>query len=703
MLFTPSRSPGDAACRDGLTPVAPFARARLMPGVMMVAAALVWLLVLAPASAPAQTDPSTAPTEASQAQAVPSQTPPSQGAAAAGATPAPSAPVATAAATPAPVPPNDLNDVGAWLDYKLAAHLSMLPDEARLFYRRGLIAKRGGRGQDAMRLVRGAADLDPTFVQPQLTLATWTLLSDPGQSVSRYAAVLELVRNSFPLQIELVGNALFFVLQGLFIGLLATALTMVFLRHAELRHIWEERLRTKVGPLSTRIWAWVILLVPFAAGLGLALPVVAFLGLLWPVLRVRERTVYVVLLVTLIAAPFSGHLIGRLAAPLSEEQAPLFGTASIRDEAWSRARQASLERLAAAHPDDPFVLFGLGWSARQGGDLATAERAYRGALVAWPEDPRVLNNLANVVVAQGRLGPAIELYRRAIAADPRCAAAQFNLSQIYTRQFEFRAASEAAARASALDFDLVKTQQTLGTGDGVLPLADLWIPPITFWRSVWEPAALLHTQPILPMVWRNHIETSGAPFAGLVLAFCLASLMVGVRWHRVMPLRTCGNCDRVVCRRCAERRREVALCPTCASQVANAETREFAQVLLARQRGRMDRSRRLVRTSLATLLPGYGLLAFQRVFRGTFLITCAALLAAPCLGVAPAFSYQSGLGIAQDLVSPILALGAWVLLYALSLLGFLSQKSRAAAQAALMAAPVRSRPSQVAHTTAKAA
>ncbi|MEK7823536.1 MAG: tetratricopeptide repeat protein [Candidatus Eisenbacteria bacterium] len=612
-------------------------------------------------------------------------------------------PATDAGTAPALAPPSDLSDLNAWLDYKRRAHLSALPDESRLFYRRGLIAERAGQDQEAIRLVRGAAELDPAFVTPHLTLASWFLTRDPSQALLRYAVVLDLVRRSFLLQIEMVANLVFFTLHGLFVGLLATSLVIVLLRQTELRHLWEERLHRLVSPGSARVWAWALLVLPFAAGVGVALPVVVFMGLLWPLLRARERAVYVALLLALLAAPFSGHLIGRLATPLREDRGPLFGIATLQDEAWSPARQASLQRLATEHPDDPFVLFGLGWSARQGRDLATAETAYRRALALWPADARVLNNLANVRVAQGSLDPAIDLYRRAIAADPADAAAHFNLSQVYTRQFEYRAASEAAARASALDFELVKTQQALGTEDGVLPLADQWIAPATLWRTVLDADAAARTEPVLPVVWRGHIETSGLPFAGAVLVLGLGSLMLGMRWQRAMPLRPCRNCGRVVCRRCAQRRRELALCPACAEQESHAESPEFARMLLARQRARMERGRRLMRTTLAALIPGYGLLAFQRVFRATFLIACAAQLAAPWLGVTAPFAYQTGPGLSDGTASPIVALGAWIAVYAASLLGYFSQAASAAAQAAAREAPVRSRPSQVTQVTAKAA
>jgi tetratricopeptide (TPR) repeat protein len=604
---------------------------------------------------------------------------------------------------PVPAPPEDLGDVEAWLDYKRRAHLSGLPDESRLFYRRGLIAARSGQEQEAIRLVRGAAELDPSFVTPNLTLASWFLVRDPSQALLRCAAVLSVLGRSFLLQIELAANLLFFALNGFFVGLLATALLIVFLRNAELRHMWEERLRRRLSPGTTRIFAWTLLIVPFVAGFGLALPAIVLLGLLWPVLRARERVIHVMLWIALLAAPFAGHLMGRLATPLREDRAPLFGVAALQDAAWSPSRQARLQRLAARQPDSPFVLFGLGWMAQKGRDLVTAEAAYRRALALWPENPRVLNNLANVYVAQGRLNPAIELYRRAIASDPTDAAAHYNLSQVYTRQFEYRAASEEAARASALDFEFVKTQQSLGTQDGAQPLADEWIAPATFWRSMLAVDRAAQPEPVLPFAWRGCIETSGPPFAAAALLLGLAALFLGLRWQRSLPLRQCRNCGRVVCRRCAERRRELALCPSCAAQQLRADSPDFARALLSRERLRLERSLRLVRTSLAALLPGFGLLAFRRVFRATLLIIATAMLVGPWLGVRAPFAYQPGPGLDDGVASPIPVLAALALVYMVSLLGYVSQANRAAALAAADAAPVRSRPSQATRAAAKAA
>lgn len=690
MIFSHLRSPDGRGARppDALPASPDPARLRgglrlgLLAGLLLSAAAATAL-----AADPAEVGAEVAPTSAASS-AGPAASP---------------GPPAAGDATRTLSPPDDIGDLGAWLDYKRDTHRPALPDEARLFYRRGLLADRDGDHSRAVRFLRGAAELDPTFVTPHLTLASWALTRDPSQALLRYGVVLGLVRSSFLLQIEMVANVLFFTLHGLFLGLLVTSLMIVFLHQAELRHMWRERLAPGLASGTARAWAWIILLVPFAAGLGLALPAVVFMGMLWPQLRVRERTVFVAMLLALVAAPFSGQVLGRLAMPLREDRGPLYGISALPDEAWSPERQAAVARLAAEQPSNPFLQFGLGWMARQGGDLATAETAYRRALKLWPGDARVMNNLANVLVTRGQSAAAIDLYQAAMEADPENAAAPFNLSLIYTRQFEYRAASEAAARASALDFELVKNHQALGTADGVLPMADQWIAPATFWTTVLRPDDPKATEAAMPPAWHGRVETS-SPVVGVVaVLLAIGGVVLGTRWQRAIPLRGCANCGRVVCRRCSQRRREQALCPTCAQQESQAESPEFARVLLARQRTRRERVRRVVRTTLAAAIPGYGLLAFQRVFRATAMIAGSVLLTAPWFGVVAPFSYHSWPGLGAGTVSPVVPVVGWFLIYFNSMLGYLEQAARAAEHAASLAAPVRSRPSAAGSVTAKAA
>jgi tetratricopeptide (TPR) repeat protein len=595
------------------------------------------------------------------------------------------------------LPPADLRDLDAWLDFKSRGHVATLPVEARLFHRRGLIAWRGAEKDEAIRLVRGAAQLDPSYAAPHMTLASWYLTREPTQALQSCAALLDLVRDDFLLQLDLVANGIVLLMQALFFGILGAAVLLIFLRHSELLHIWEERLGTRLMVRAARGWALAFLLLPMMVGFGLALPALLFLGMLWPHLRLRERALFVALTVMVVAAPFAPHLVGQLAVPLREDAAPFFGVPALRDEPWSAASQQRLAALSRRHPDSPLLQFGLAWSARRGGDLATAEAAYRKALERWPTNDRVLNNLGNLLAVQGRFDDALEAYQKAAAASPANAAAHFNRSQVYTRLYDYRAANEALARASALDFELVRSYQAQSAG-GALPLVDQWIAPAVMWGTLIDLRVRRDAPPAVPPAWRSMIEPSQWQLGVTGLVLAALGLGLGLHWQRRLPVRACSNCQRVVCRRCAQRRREEALCPNCAMVAARAASPEFTKVLLLQHARRLYRSRRVVTTALAALIPGFGLLAFHRVFRAIVLLAAAAWLSSRWLGPAP-FVF----GQRVDVPGPTtgtLELAGWIATYLISILSYISLQRRADAAAA-SARPVRSRVAQVTHLPAE--
>ena len=597
----------------------------------------------------------------------------------------------TPASVTAVPPPQDLNDLPAWLEYRARNHLSGLPLEARLFYRRGLLLAQSGNREDAVRLVRGAADLDPAFIAPHLTLASWLLLREPSQTLLQYASVIDLGRQNFLLQNALLGNALYLAFQSLFLAFLAAGLIVLGLRNRELRHALTERLARFAGPATSRFWMWAILTVPFVTGFGLALPTVLFLGLLWPSLKVGERAVFVGLLGILVAAPWAVGSLDHLGIPLREGQPPFHAVPLMATESPSAGRQQEIAALGRGEPQNPFLQFAAAWTARRDGDLTAAEAGYRRTLELWPDDDRVLNNLGNVLAMQGRTDEALEAYRRAGALNQANAAAAFNASQIYTQRFDFHAATDALSRASALNFDLVKTYQSLASDDGVLPLVDQWIAPRSFWAALSRERGVASVHGALPPAWRSTIETSGWGFSIAALLLALLALMVGTRTQRAVPLRICSNCDAIICRRCACRRRETALCPACAAIEARAETPDFGRVLLLQHRNAVRRSRRRIRTALAMLIPGYGLLSFRRVVPAVLLLAASAALAAIAAGYGAPFSYETRLAVPVQEVPFALQVGTWVAIYAISILGYVGNVVRADAAEAARAAPVRSR------------
>lgn len=610
----------------------------------------------------------------------------------------------TPATPPGPgEPPHDLSDLPGWLEYRSRSHAIALPLEARIFYRRGLFAHESGMLDDGVRWVRGAAELDPSYVAPHLTLAAWALFREPSQALLQYATVLDLARENFLLQLAVAGNALYLGFGALFLALLAAGCLIALLRIQELRHPLLERLSRYVSPGSARAWSLAIVLLPYAAGFGPALPTVALLGFLWSVLRARERVLFITLTLVLAALPWMSSMLDRMATPLDEARAPLHGVPLLEGEPWSRERQDRMTALAAQHPDNPFVRFGLGWIARRGGDLVTTEAAYRRVLQTWPEDDRVLNDLGNVLAMQGRTAEALTLYDRANAKLHANAAAYFNSSQIYTQRFEYRAATEALSRASSLNFDMVRNYQSQSTEDGMLPLVDQWIAPRMFWLALMREPLPLGGARSLPPAWRTRIEASGWPFSLAAVILALLGAGVGLAEHNGMPLRACSNCGHVVCRRCAQRRRELALCPVCAALEARAENPDFARVLLLQHRRQLQNRQHLVRTAAAAVVPGFGLIAFRRVFTPVVLLAFTALLAGQWFGSPLPFAFEPRLAVAPSFLPLPLALGLWGAIYAASLFGYFDQVSRARAQATALAAPVRSRSVQATRRTPAAA
>jgi tetratricopeptide (TPR) repeat protein len=565
--------------------------------------------------------------------------------------------------------PPDLRELDQWLAQKAQNQLVAMPSEARLAYRRGVMALKSHQDAQAVSLLRGAAELDPSFAGPHLTLAWWFLTREPSQALLSCASLLHRMRDDFPLQLELAANALFFAINALFFALLAAALILVGLHQHELRHIWRERLGVFLAPRSAKIWSWVFLLMPWVLGLGVALPALVMLAMLWPVLRVRERLVFAALGLLVIGAPFASTVVGRLALPLRSGGAPFYGVTTLGQRDETPDDHERVARLAAEHPKSPYLQYGLGWLDRRGGDLVGAEAAYRRTLELWPKSDAALNNLGNLLAMQGRFDEALKCYQRAVEVNPQNAAAFFNASQVHTRLFDYGSASEAVARASALDFELVKSYQSRSGESGDLPLVDQWIEPLTFWTTLLQTSSE-DVPTALPATWNAMIETSGWPFAAVVAALVLAGLGSGFWWQRKMPLRACSNCGRPVCRRCAQRLREVALCPECAVIAARAESGEFGRVLLLQQRRKIEHGRSMIRTAGAALVPGLGLLARQRVFASLVLLSATAWIATGWLGVPAPFGLSQALGAEQDANGWGIAVFA-VLVYAISLLAYL--------------------------------
>jgi tetratricopeptide (TPR) repeat protein len=617
-------------------------------------------------------------------------------------------PPAATATAPAPLPsarpnaldaPANLRDLNAWIAYKTRAHVLALPEEARLFYRRGLVLHDSGGDKAALLLVDGAIKLDPGFVAPRFTLMAWLALRQPAEALDQLNAVIRLARDSFMIQIVTAANALYLLIQALMLALVAIAIVVVALNHARLRHGWIERLAPFITPATARWWSWAILLGPYFAGLGPALPTLAFLGMLMPTARLRDRALFVLLALALVGVPFMTATLDRLSSPLHEDRAPFYGVPELQAEPYTPVLRAGAEAAVAAHPANPFLHFAAAWLAQRAGDAVGAEGHYRRALASWPDDDRTYNNLGNTLASQGRSEEALAAYRKAIDLNPQNLAAHFNASQIYTMRYDFNSANDELSRASAIDFEVVKDLQAERSESKWAGLLDQWIAPRTFWHALSQVPGRTAASGALPPLWRTRVECSGWAFSLLSFVVAVVSVGLGLLFHRSLPVRDCWNCGRAVCRRCAQRRRELALCPECAAIWSRAQSPEYGRVLLFQRRRRLLTRRDTVVRVVGTVAPGIGYLPHRKLLRPIAFLSAGCALASATFGVAAPFSYEPRFGVPGHAAPMQGVVLLWLAYYAVSIPIFIAFERRARLEAHQPTTPVRQRADSAGPTT----
>ncbi len=599
------------------------------------------------------------------------------GAAGSPAAPAPGGGAVAPSARPAVTPPSDPTDVQGWLAWKEAEDLPALPHAATLVYRLGHEARKRGDLETAVRLWRGAEELDPTYLAPRLTLAAHFLGSDPAQGLIEIGRVVGLARTQFRLQHHFTSYALFYALSALYLATIAIALLLCWRHRERLRHVYTELLQRRMSTSRARVWATVALLLPWAFGLGVAIPATFTLALLWGYLKKGERTVFLGLGALLVASPLALSFFGELSLPLRENEPPFYSTLRTHQETYRPERLAELSALAARHPDNAFLAYAEGWTAQKGKRYDEAVTAYRRAQELWPQEARIPNNLGNIETLRGNGDAAEAHYKRAIELSPRWAAPRYNLGQLYTARFRYAEASEEIAQATALDFDLVRNLQARSSSSETPALAEEWLEPSVQWPAVFAAGAAHEGADAVPPAWRPWFESRGMPVAVWTLVFVALGLGLGTLLRHHLPARTCGNCGSTVCRRCATRRRDSVLCVECADIVANASTPEFGRLLLFKRRRETRRRMGWIRLALAAVVPGYGAVAFDHVLLGWILAATAALTGLLAFGGTAPFPYDPRVVVDAPRPGAMLALSGFAIVYFVSLCATLSWQGHA--------------------------
>jgi hypothetical protein len=91
-----------------------------------------------------------------------------------------------------------------------------------------MLARREGRLEEALRLVRGATEMDPTCLQARWTLVMWEAARDVSQALADAAPLADIAREDFVTQWSLASNAFYLLFVAWLVMLLAIVTLVVF-------------------------------------------------------------------------------------------------------------------------------------------------------------------------------------------------------------------------------------------------------------------------------------------------------------------------------------------------------------------------------------------------------------------------------------------------------------------------------------------
>jgi len=223
----------------------------------------------------------------------------------------------------------------------------------------------------------------------------------------------------------------------------------------------------------------------------------------------------------------------------------------------------------------------------------------------------------------------------------------------------------------------VRNLQARSNTQGLPALAEEWIEPAVQWQAMLDAPGKPGVAPVVPPAWQPWFESRGTPVAIWTLIFAVLGLALGLVLHHHLPARICGNCSATVCRRCATRRRDQVLCEDCAGLVTTATTPEFGRLLLFKRRRETRRRQGHVRTAIAIVVPGYGVMAFDRLMLGWTLTLATALSALVLFSGHAPFPYDPRIIANGPRPLAGFAIGLFAVAYFVSLFSYLSLHGQA--------------------------
>ncbi len=490
-----------------------------------------------------------------------------------------------------------------------------------------VVRSRSSSHEDALFLLREAVKLDPESPE-----AWFALSAEALRTGSPVAAVGASLRGAASLpgdrrHTRAVGSSL--LLSAVLAALAAFVVWGLFTLRRTIPPLWHdltelgERLRLGSNTIAV---ALVLLLFPaFLAGgpVWLFLWVVA---LCWGYLGWRGKTVGMLGLAAVVAAPFLVELGVR---GLTQPTNPVFeATDALAERRWAPRVVDDLSHLQDVLGDMPGYHRLLGDCYRQFGRLDAAAWSYREGLRIDPEDGKLALAIGTVHFLEGDFNAALEAFQRARDSGVDPVIVNYDLSLTLAHTYHFRESDEAMEAARAAGERRLRELTANRDQEPILPVFSQAEARALLQRA--DPVLLLNRGVLPAPMTREATIAHPLAVAGAFAVF-IALLHFLIRDRFGGFASACSKCGRSFCSRCKFSDESQSYCSQCINIFLKKDTVGIdGQTAKRRQVSRHSRVRRAERRLADLVLPGLGIGSTGRPWLG--LVLAAVAVPAAALG-----------------------------------------------------------------------
>jgi tetratricopeptide (TPR) repeat protein len=343
-------------------------------------------------------------------------------------------------------------------------------------------------------------------------------------------------------------NFVYWLILGFLIALSAFSVSLALRYHAFFSHHVQHFVRFETSGPVRAILGGLLLLLPFALGIGWLGLFLIWLLVFWTYGTRADRTVTLALLVLMLVLPSAVRISSSFVASLTDS-----GVGEIiraNNGVWSNDLHRQLLFLQQRNPEDRDLLHAASLVEKRMGKYSEAEQHLHRWIELEPKAAAAYNNLGNVYLATNRVDQAVGAYQKAIQLDSARTESYYNLGQAYLLNLLLSEAESEFRRAKEMRPQLISFYAGISSKNPNRIAIDLTLDPVHMWRRVLGETPQQET--LSARFWTLLGGLFPSKFEEIYGAGFLVLLGLGHWGIRRKPLiRRCERCGRLICSRCS--------------------------------------------------------------------------------------------------------------------------------------------------------